>query len=180
MGGGRGSGIARGRFQAQQRASQGRTLVRKKDPPRRLTFLIDRSLGRTLAERMREVGADAIGLDERYPQNALDEEWLPDAGTNGWIVLSKDHEIRRNFLEIDAIMVHRVGCFLLPKNLTKEKMVALVLPLLKRLENISRSRAAPFIYVVHRDGRLERRDTEEWLKRWREDREARELPPIIR
>jgi hypothetical protein len=47
--------------------------------PCRLTFLVDRSLGRTLPERMREVGVDAIGLDERYPQNALDEEWLPDA-----------------------------------------------------------------------------------------------------
>ena len=129
---------------------------------------------------MREVGADAIGLDERYPQNALDDEWLPDAGTNGWIVLSKDHEIRRNFLEIDAIMVHRVGCFLLPRNLKKEEMVTLALSVLKRMENISRSRAVPFIYVVQRAGALERRDTKEWLKRWREDRAARGLPPIVR
>ena len=105
---------------------------------------------------------------------------MPDAGVNGWIVLSKDHEIRRNFLEIDAIMVHRVGCFLLPKNLKKDEMVALVLPLLKRMENIARSRAVPFIYVVHRDGTLERRDTDQWLKRWRDDRQARGLPPIIR
>jgi hypothetical protein len=30
---------------------------------------------------MREVGVDAIGLDERYPQNALDEEWLPDSAS---------------------------------------------------------------------------------------------------
>jgi predicted nuclease of predicted toxin-antitoxin system len=145
-----------------------------------LTFLVDRSLGRALPERMREAGVAAIGLDERYSQNALDEVWLPDAGANGWIVLTKDHEIRRNFPEIDAIMVHRVGCFLLPKNLKKEEMISLALAVLMRMENICRSRAVPFIYVVYRDCRLERRDTEAWLKPWCDERHAAGLPPIFR
>ena len=129
---------------------------------------------------MRQAGSDAIGLDERYPQAALDEEWLADAGTNRWTVLTKDHEIRHNFAEIDAIMVHRVGCFLLPRGLARDGMVALVLSVLTRLENISRSRTAPFMYVVSRDGRVERRDTAAWLKSWRELRANRGLPPINR
>jgi len=100
-------------------------------------------------------------------------------GAKRWIVITKDHEIRHNFAEIDAIMVHRIGCFLLPKSLNGTGQIALVLKVHSRLENIARSRSTPFIYAIHQNGRLDRRDTEEWLKTWRDQRANRGLPPIF-
>jgi hypothetical protein len=129
---------------------------------------------------MREIGMDAIALDDRYPKDAKDTVWLAEAGAKSWIIVTKDHEIQHNFPEIDAIMVHRVGCFLLPRKLNGDEQVALVLKVHKRMENIALSRSTPFIYTIYRDSRMDRRDTEEWLKAWREQRSRKGLPPIVR
>ncbi len=121
---------------------------------------------------------DALWFDDHFPQNALDAEWLPTAGANGWLVLTADKEIRHNFPEIDAVMVHRIGCFLLPKDLRAEELAALVARVQRRIENISRSRGRPFIYGVYKDGRVERRDSARWLQAGRDERASRGLPPI--
>ncbi|HVA89556.1 MAG TPA: hypothetical protein VNL71_06910 [Chloroflexota bacterium] len=57
-------------------------MVRRQHPPSRLTFVVDRSLGRTLAERMREIGMDVHWLDDHFAQNAKDEVWLPEVGVS--------------------------------------------------------------------------------------------------
>ena len=76
---------------------------------------------------MGEIARDVHWLDDHFAQNAKDEVWLPVVGTNGWIVITKDREIRHNFAKIDAIMVHRIPCFFLPKSLNGAGQIALVL-----------------------------------------------------
>jgi len=58
-------------------------------------FFVDRSLGRRLVpDALRAAGvvvhamADVYG--ERIGQGLDDEEWIADAGRNGWVVLMKD------------------------------------------------------------------------------------------
>jgi hypothetical protein len=132
-----------------------------------------------LVERMRGIGLEAHALDDHFAQSALDIEWLPQVALEGWIVITKDHSIQHNPAEIDAIMTHRIGVFLLPKTLRGEEQAALVERVHKRMVGIATGRSRPFIYGIHRDGRIERRDTSEWLEPWRKARVARGLPPSI-
>ncbi|HZJ29611.1 MAG TPA: hypothetical protein VFD37_06455 [Solirubrobacterales bacterium] len=83
----------------------------------RVTFLADRSLGKSIAIALREVDLDVRAMDEVYGdrdgQRILDEDWLRDAGRNGWAVLTKDKRIRRRELERDALTEAKVRVFCL-------------------------------------------------------------------
>src|SRR5215208_3637328 len=80
-------------------------------------FFVDRSLGKSIAEGLREMGlmvhsmADIYG--EKRAQLLADEVWLRDAGKNDWIVLTKDDAIRRRPAERDALTEAAVRVFCL-------------------------------------------------------------------
>jgi len=70
-----------------------------REPEHQPEFFVDRSLGKSIVEALRDVGlvvhsmADVYG--EKRAQRLADEVWLRDAGENDWIVLTKDDAIRR-------------------------------------------------------------------------------------
>jgi aryl-alcohol dehydrogenase-like predicted oxidoreductase len=80
-------------------------------------FFVDRSLGKSIVEALRDVGltvhsmADVYG--EKRAQRLADEVWLRDAGKNDWIVLTKDDAIRRRPAERDALTEAGVRAFCL-------------------------------------------------------------------
>ena len=81
-------------------------------------FFIDRSLGRihlaaALAARGLTVHTMASVYGEERAQGLADEEWLADAGGQGWVVLMKDAAIRRRPAERDALAAAGVQAFCL-------------------------------------------------------------------
>jgi len=80
-------------------------------------FFIDRSLGRSIAEGLRESGLTVHTMASLYGEDAAqcleDRAWLRDAGKNGWIVLTKDDAIRRRPAERDALTEAGVRVFCL-------------------------------------------------------------------
>jgi len=73
-------------------------------------FFIDRSLGRHIVpDALRAAGAtvhtmaDVYG--ERISQGLSDEEWLRNAGRQGWVVLMKDAKVRHRPAQRLAIAV---------------------------------------------------------------------------
>lgn len=52
---------------------------------------------------MRAAGAQVEAHDDHFAQNTTDVEWLAQVGKWGWVVISKDQNIRRNPLELAAI-----------------------------------------------------------------------------
>ena len=68
---------------------------------------------------------------------------------------------------------------MLPEDLKVDALVLLVQPKMRKIENISKAQAGkPFIYILMRNGKLERRDTAKFLAAWREKRKRAGLPPI--
>lgn len=145
-----------------------------------MRYVVDRCLGEDLAEKLRGWGKDALFLDNdpRFTRTTPDEIWLPLMGEEGRIVLTGDHRIRRNYAEINALMENRVGAFLLPEDIKGDARIALVEPKMRKIENISNGRERPFIYILTKNGDLERRDTKKFLKTWREKRRRAGLPDI--
>ena len=122
-------------------------------------IFIDRSIPRGVAEELRRISDDAvIFLDDRFPPDTPDREWLAVAGREGWLVISRDKRIRLRPGERDAIEANGVGCFILGwrKNLTREEYVDVLAGSLGEMQARFVETPRPFIYVVNAAGEMRR------------------------
>lgn len=74
---------------------------RRTRPPRAICYFVDRDLGPTFAESLRQAGFEAVAHRQVYPeetsQDAVsDPTWIEMASKNGWVCLTSDDEIRRD------------------------------------------------------------------------------------
>ena len=76
-------------------------------------IFIDRSIPKSVAQALKEVRTDILWLEDRFAHNTPDEEWLRRAGTEGWLVLSRDKKIRTRPAERRTILESGVACFIL-------------------------------------------------------------------
>lgn len=133
---------------------------RRPEPPERVEFLVDRSLGRHhLPQALRALGyvvhtlADVYG--EKRAQEVKDHEWIKRAGKENWVVLTKDDRIRYRRVERDAFVSAKLRVFCL----TTAKLQAME-QTQRFVSNINRivqraRRPGPYIYGVY-ENRLER------------------------
>ncbi len=119
-------------------------------------FFVDRSLGKSIVEALRDVGltvhsmADVYG--ERRAQRLADEVWLRDAGENDWIVLTKDDAIRRRPAERDALTEAEVRAFCLTSaQLRGAEQIERFVNNRHRILRQAR-KAGPYIYGVYKNG----------------------------
>lgn len=107
-----------------------------------------------MAEALKLVREDVCWLEDHFAHWAKDTEWLPVVGASGWLVVMRDKKVRTRPGERQAIIDHRVGCFILnqgsdPTKWEYLKLLALTLDaMLERFEQTAR----PFIFTVNRDG----------------------------
>lgn len=119
-------------------------------------FFIDRSLGRYVVPRaLREAGATVLTMaeiyGERVGQELTDEEWLHDAGENGWVVLMKDAKIRYRPAELEAVRSFDVRAFCLANaNLGGEEQATRLVANLSRI-TLASVAPGPYIYGVYVD-----------------------------
>jgi hypothetical protein len=131
--------------------------VSRREPPPQPEFFIDRSLGRKhLAEALRELGFTVHTLSsvygEKRGQAVRDEEWLRDAGANGWVVLMKDDKIRTRPAERDALANAGVRAFCLTNaQLRAVEQTERFTLNINRIVQRSRT-PGPYIYGVYDDG----------------------------
>jgi predicted nuclease of predicted toxin-antitoxin system len=140
-----------------QRSKKRSAASSKSKQPEPLVFFLDRSLGkRIIAEALELAGADVRIHDDFFPQDARDEDWLPQVGENGWCVLTKDSHIKHRLVERTALMVSGVRAFVLVAgNLTGPEMAAIFVKALPRMSRFATKHSPPFIAKIHRDGSVE-------------------------
>jgi aryl-alcohol dehydrogenase-like predicted oxidoreductase len=119
-------------------------------------FFVDRSLGKSIVEALRDVGltvhsmADVYG--EKRAQRLADEVWLRDAGKNDWIVLTKDEAIRRRPAERDALTEAEVRAFCLTSaQLRGAEQIERFVSNRDRILRQAR-KSGPYIYGVYESG----------------------------
>jgi hypothetical protein len=84
--------------------------------PEPYTYFVDRSLGRGIVvEALRAANETVHAHDDHFAQNTPDAEWLVEVGRRGWVVLTKDKNIRSNHLEQVALVKANVACFMLSR-----------------------------------------------------------------
>ncbi len=119
-------------------------------------FFIDRCLGSVrLAAALRESGITVEIHDDHFPQSAQDEDWLPQVGERGWVVLTKDANIAKRTSERLAVASTNIKMFVLvAQNLSGEDMIAVFRKAFSAMREFARENPAPFIAKVYKSGEV--------------------------
>lgn len=121
--------------------------------PTEIIFYIDRCLGRSIANQLRQAGLNIKYHDDEFSQNAQDVEWLREVGNRGWIVLTKDVAITRNTAERLTVTLAEVRLFALSRqDLSSSEMNDILRSAIPKIQKIVRQHPAPFIAKIYKDG----------------------------
>ena len=104
-------------------------------------------------EPLRQQGVEVHVLDDYFDPTTPDDIWLTYAGQRGWIVLTKDYNIRRHRVALNAPIRNRVKAFVLANpHQVAEEMAETVIRALPRIQRLERNHPAPFIAKMTRSG----------------------------
>lgn len=124
-------------------------------PPEPVVFFLDESLdAASICDALRDAGATVERSIAHFTKGTRDEVWLAEAGTNRWVVLTRDQKIRYRQLEIVALRAANVRTFVFTGgNVTLKGTAEILVRALPRLQRIAQANAGPFIYHIGRAGK---------------------------
>ncbi|MGH8765933.1 MAG: hypothetical protein ACRET8_09465 [Burkholderiales bacterium] len=119
-----------------------------------LTFFLDRQIGRyVVAEALRAARARVEVHDDHFAQATPDLDWIPEIGRRGWVLITKDQNIRRNALERAAYKSAAVRGFIVTgKDMKGEELGELLVGCLPRMVRKVSGRDGPLLYTISRTG----------------------------
>jgi len=125
-------------------------------PPDEPVFCIDEALGkRVVPDALRAAGVRVELLIDHHPRGTADATWLADIGRRGWVVLTKDKNMRRRPAEQLAVVKNGVRAFSLTSgDLSGPEMADAFLKAMPRIRSLLRRHPGPFIASVTRSGQL--------------------------
>lgn len=108
---------------------------------------------RIVAAALRKAGAAVEVHDDHFPSDARDVDWLRVAGQKGWIVLTKDKNIRHRAVEREALRQANVRAFVLTAgNISGEEMAEICVKALPDIIRYAATNAPPFLVAVSKHG----------------------------
>ncbi len=121
--------------------SKKRSVSSSASPPDYPVLFIDRcAWSNRLGDALATANIVFIPHHQRFALDCPDEEWLPVAGNEGWVVLTRDKNIRRKPNELLAFKKNRVLAIVLSSGQasaadTAELVVRLYSKLMRKLQN---------------------------------------------
>lgn len=117
-------------------------------------LFLDNCLGSdVVANALRGQGIKVEVLDEHFENNTPDELWLSEVGKRGWVVLTKDKNIRRRQVERQALLRAGVAAFVLTAgDITGAEMAEAFWRAYPRMRKCLRDYELPFIASVSAAG----------------------------
>ena len=114
-----------------------------------LGFFMDNNLSPNMARGMKEFGENVEHLQENFPEEAKDIEWLPYVGERGLIVVTKDRNILRQPIQRKAFRENSVGAFFLGgKGLNRCQLIQQLVRNWPRMKELARKSHRPFAFKV--------------------------------
>ena len=125
-----------------------------RERPDEPVFCIDEALGkRVVPDALRAAGLRVELLIDHHPRGTPDAVWLADVGRRGWVVLTKDKNMRRRPAEQLAIVRNGVRAFSLTSgDLSGPEMADAFVKAMPKIRSLLRRREGPFIASVTRGG----------------------------
>ena len=119
-----------------------------------MTFFVDNNLSKYIVRGMKGFGEDVVHLTEHFPASAADIDWLPFVGENGYILLTRDRNIRYNTAERQAFKKYKVGAFFLGgKGLSRCAQIRQIVRCWHRLKEYDKKTRRPYMFTVSASGK---------------------------
>lgn len=124
-------------------------------PPEPVLFIDRDAWSRALGDALTAAGIAFIAHHQRFTPAAPDTEWLAVAGAEGWLVLTRDQNIRRRPNELAAVKSAGVCLFVLGQgNLSAAETARIVVGAYPRMLRAARGARRPAIFTLTRGGEL--------------------------
>lgn len=119
-------------------------------------LFIDRcAWSRRLGEALRDADIPFIIHDEKFAKDCEDVDWLPVVGREGWIVITRDKNIRRKPNELKAFREAKVIAFTLASgNTSAEDTARLVVALYPKILRKVRGAKPPAMFSITLIGKI--------------------------
>jgi predicted nuclease of predicted toxin-antitoxin system len=116
-------------------------------------YFIDRCLGKQLGLDLRELNLKIEFHDDHFQDDTDDSEWLMVVGRRGWVVLTKDKNIRKRPTELNAVMVANVKMFALSGgSMSGEQMSKIFSENMLKIGRFLKNNKPPFVARVSSSG----------------------------
>jgi hypothetical protein len=90
-----------------------------------VTFFFDNTFPPQLVQILTVLGVDAHHLQDEFPPETADVDWLPAVGKRGWIVVTGDRRISKKPPERKALEEANVIAIFMAKGFTsKQKLIS--------------------------------------------------------
>jgi len=119
-------------------------------------LFIDRcAWSRRLGEALRDADIPFIIHDDKFAKDCADVDWLPIVGLKGWIVITRDKNIRRKPNELKAFREAKVIAFALASgNASAEDTARLVVGLYPKIVRKVRGAKPPAMFSITLSGKI--------------------------
>jgi predicted nuclease of predicted toxin-antitoxin system len=116
------------------------------------TYFIDRALGKSVGKALQDLGVKVEFHKNHFLPNSPDIEWLTVVSQKDWIILTKDTNIGRNILEIQAMAYSNAKVFtLISANLNSATMIDIFEKTIEKIDNFATTNPAPFIAKIYKN-----------------------------
>ena len=119
-----------------------------------LTFFLDHQIGRyVVAKMLCAAGARVEVHLEHFAGNTPDHEWIPEVGRRGWVLITKDQNIRHNPIERAAYTAAKLRGFIVTgKDMNGNELGDLLVRCLGGMVRRTAARIGPLLFTISRGG----------------------------
>ena len=112
-------------------------------------FFFDNNVSKKIVEGLKAFGEEVVHLQEKFPEDSADIEWLQYVGEKGLVLITRDERVRWNRAEIAAIKKFKVATFFLGgSHLDRCKLIQQVVRNWPRIKELSGKTQPPFAYRI--------------------------------
>lgn len=106
-----------------------------------------------MRDALRDAGANIVYLEDEHDDDTSDEHWLTIAGAKGYVVITKDKQIRLRFAEREALAAANLRAFFLTSgNLSGKEMATILTSQLVVNDAARTTEPPPFVAIVNASG----------------------------
>jgi hypothetical protein len=114
-----------------------------------ITFFLDRCLGaQVVRQALAACGARVEIHEDHFPPDCEDTRWIPEVGKRGWVILTKDAEVKNNQLELISLLESGAATFILgSKKLNGREMAQAFVRAIPDIRRFLRKFTVPLSHV---------------------------------
>jgi hypothetical protein len=115
-----------------------------------VVFFTDRDLGKRFPLTLASAGFAVERLDDLFPPDCPDEQWLAYVGTSGRVAITHNERIRYMPNELAAVVRHRVALLVISGKAPLQELSDNFVRTMPRISAFLANHDAPFIAKIYR------------------------------